>query len=158
MYNENNKQYAEEIKRQIKVREALRDQVEEKIRASKEELKRLEEIDKQDRLLDLHRKYGDDGYPDGAVLTFRYRFHKNDWSSDPCTWYRDQATAQRTGKCNNTAHLSMEYHYAMIKCKDVWYSTGPKAPKAYTWNEMCEWWERGIVSSLRRVTHTATII
>lgn len=31
------------------------------------------------------------------------------------------------------------YHYAALKVNGLWYTTGPRAPKGYTWAEMAEW-------------------
>lgn len=31
------------------------------------------------------------------------------------------------------------YNYAAIRCGNLWYTTGPRAPKGYTWDELMEW-------------------
>lgn len=40
----------------------------------------------------------------------------------------------------NGESWSKWYNYAALKCNNVWYSTGPKAPKAYTDDQMIQWW------------------
>jgi hypothetical protein len=33
-----------------------------------------------------------------------------------------------------------EYTYAVVKAGDgLWYTTGPRSPKGYTWDELIEW-------------------
>jgi hypothetical protein len=32
-----------------------------------------------------------------------------------------------------------KYHYAAIKTKDGWYTTGPRTPKAYSWQDLIAW-------------------
>lgn len=54
--------------------------------------------------------YGPDDYPDGTIIKFRKRFGNS-------TWYR----------------------YAAIKAKGLWYTTGPRSPKGYTWDELTAW-------------------
>ena len=54
--------------------------------------------------------YGPDDYPDGTIIKFRKRFGNS-------TWYR----------------------YATIKAKGLWYTTGPRSPKGYTWDELTAW-------------------
>jgi hypothetical protein len=34
-----------------------------------------------------------------------------------------------------------KYHYAFIKAGGLWNGTGPKAPKAFTWDELMDWLE-----------------
>ena len=31
------------------------------------------------------------------------------------------------------------YDYAAIKADDLWYTTGPRSPKGYTWDQLTEW-------------------
>src|SRR4051812_36954809 len=39
---------------------------------------------------------------------------------------------------------SKSYSYAAIRTDGLWYSTGPKAPKGFTWAEMVEFWVDGV--------------
>lgn len=52
---------------------------------------------------------------------------------------------------NGYAHTKA-YEYAAIKCQanGLWYTTGPSAPKAYTWEQLAEWmmFEGNIVSRI----------
>lgn len=60
--------------------------------------------------------YGPDDYPDGTIIKFRKRFGMPD-APRPNPWYR----------------------YAAIKAKGLWYTTGPRSPKGYTWDELTAW-------------------
>jgi len=62
--------------------------------------------------LEVLEQFGDDEYEEGAVIRFDYQFAEG-------------------GKM---------YAYAAIKCAGLWYSTGPKAPKAYTWEQLIDFW------------------
>lgn len=31
------------------------------------------------------------------------------------------------------------YQYAAVKAGGLWYTTGPKAPKGFTWEQLCDW-------------------
>jgi len=31
------------------------------------------------------------------------------------------------------------YTYAAVKANGLWYSTGPRAPKGFTWDQLVEW-------------------
>lgn len=64
-----------------------------------------------ERKLRLIDGFGVDSYNEGAVITFTKRFTTN----------------------------GIEYKYAAIKVHDAWYTTGPKAPKAYSWDELVTW-------------------
>jgi hypothetical protein len=56
--------------------------------------------------------YGEDNFEEGAVIRFTYIFRPH----------------------------GTEYSYAAIKCNNLWYTTGPRAPKAYTWEDLVAWW------------------
>jgi uncharacterized small protein (DUF1192 family) len=59
-------------------------------------------------------------------------------------------------KTFSDAKNATRYSYAAIKANGMWYTTGPKSPKAYTWDELTEWFDReGGVYDLRVVTKTA---
>ena len=82
-------------------------------------------VNKQLAALDaLAQKYGEDDFEDGTVLKFRYRF--------------------------NGAARATKYRYAIIKANGLWYSTGPKTERGYTWDEMIAFWERGIMTGLKQ--------
>jgi hypothetical protein len=57
-------------------------------------------------------RFGEDEFEDGTIIAWEYQFH--------------------TG--------TKVYSYAAIKCGGLWYSTGPNAPKAYSWSQMVDWW------------------
>lgn len=63
-----------------------------------------------DRVRQLDR-YGEDDWEDGVVIRFDYQFQ---------------------------GHGTV-YSYAAIKSNGLWYSTGPRAPKAYKWDELTSW-------------------
>ena len=56
------------------------------------------------------QKFGDD-QEDGAVIAFRVRFSKG----------------------------GVNYDYAALRSQGLWYTTGPKSPKGFTWQELTEW-------------------
>jgi hypothetical protein len=86
-------------------------------------------LDKLAQLDELERKYGgEDQFKPGDVITFNYRFDK-------------------TGR---------NYSYAALFVNGLWYTTGPRSPKGYTWLELVAWWERGKVSKLKVVTARKT--
>ena len=33
----------------------------------------------------------------------------------------------------------VKYRYAAIRAGGLWYTTGPKSPKGYTWDELLDW-------------------
>lgn len=33
----------------------------------------------------------------------------------------------------------IQYSYAVIKTNELWYTTGPRSPKGYTWDELVLW-------------------
>lgn len=57
-------------------------------------------------------RFGSDTFKEGDVIRFTYVFPNG----------------------------STQYKYAAIKVKGLWYSTGPRAPKAYTWDDLVSWW------------------
>lgn len=63
--------------------------------------------------LAMIESYGEDDFEDGAVLVF------------------DKVMGNQT------------YKYAAIKAVGLWYTTGPKSPKAYTWDELVSWFSEG---------------
>ena len=90
---------------------------------------------------DLEAKYGADDYKSGDVITFGYRFVDR-------FAYGDGSTSR---------NYTREYKYAAIKCNGLWYTTGPKSPKAYTWDDLIQWWDEGKLTYLKKVTKQQTI-
>lgn len=85
-----------------------------------------------ERLQDLHQHTAneldrlsmfpdDDPFEDGDVLWFEKRFTRPE--------YRPS---------------SKVYTYAAIRCEGLWYSTGPKAPKGYAWNDFVVFLGEGV--------------
>jgi hypothetical protein len=64
-----------------------------------------------EKRLRLVAAYGKDNFPVGAVIRFRKQFKPD-------------------GKL---------YAYAAIKCEDGWYTSGPRTPKGYSWDELVAW-------------------
>lgn len=60
----------------------------------------------------LQQKFGED-QEDGAVIAFKVRFSQGGTS----------------------------YDYAALRGKGLWYTTGLRSPKAYTWQELISWLE-----------------
>jgi hypothetical protein len=57
----------------------------------------------------------EDGLSVPPIIFFQKRFSDNDWPN------------------------ARVYDYAFIAANGKWYGTGPKAPKAYTWDELMDW-------------------
>lgn len=66
------------------------------------------EVEKRLKLIEA---YGEDCYPEGAVIRFKKQFAKD-------------------GK---------QYSYAAIKAEGKWYTTGYNAPKGFNWDEFVIW-------------------
>jgi hypothetical protein len=64
---------------------------------------------------DAMKALGEDEWEDGTVLFFKKRFSP-------------------TGK---------EYDYAVLKTDGLWYTTGPRSPKGYNWEELIGWMLQG---------------
>lgn len=77
----------------------------------------IRQLDELTAQLSAAETFGPDVYTDGAVITFIKQFQED----------------------------GVAYHYAMIKARGLWYSTGPKAPKAYAWEDMVVWLTSGPV-------------
>ena len=73
-------------------------------------LARQVELEVEKRLA-LIESYGDDNYSENSVIRFQKTFVKG----------------------------GTKYTYAAIKAGGLWYTTGPKSPKGYTWNEFTAW-------------------
>jgi hypothetical protein len=85
-------------------------------------------LDQAQKMRDERERFGEDDYPDQAVITFDKVFP--------------------TG--------TKVYHYAAMKkviteeesefgeATELWYTTGPKAPKGYTWDELVNWMGKGV--------------
>jgi hypothetical protein len=72
-----------------------------------------EQLDKE---LEKKAKFGEDEYEDDTVIAFEYQFHPG----------------------------GIFYSYVMIKVKGSWYTSGPRTNgKAWTWDELVDWWSRG---------------
>jgi hypothetical protein len=83
-----------------------------------EALRLKEEQAELDRKLQLVQEYGEDVYEYGAVFTFDKQF----------------------------TPTGIAYTYAVIKAYDgKWYTTGPRSPKGYTWQELAVWLVSGQV-------------
>lgn len=79
----------------------------------------LAEAERVAAKLAVLEQFGDDEYEEGCVLRFNKTF--------------------RPG--------GTDYAYAMIKCNGLWYSTGPRAPKGFTWEAMINWLTEGPVAT-----------
>lgn len=93
--------------------------------------RKRELIQKQiDHLYEEIRKldaYPEDDLPDGSIISFDKTFG---------------------------LHINV-YNYAAIKVEGLWYLTGTKSPKAYTWDELVTWFTaEGAAYNLRLVTKT----
>lgn len=89
----------------------------------------LEELNKLD---EIAKKYGDeDQFKSGDVITFDYRFNKG----------------------------GRKYKYAALFVSGQWYVTGPQiGGKPLTWDNLVEWWERGVLTNLKVITQRKRIV
>lgn len=69
-------------------------------------------IEAREREDTLEAKYGTD-QEDGTVIRFKIRFLKG----------------------------GTKYSYAAIRANGLWFTTGPRSPKGYTWAELTAWFE-----------------
>lgn len=96
--------------------------------------RRKEVIEAQMRRLEAEltrlTKYGDDLFPDGTVLKFKYRFKPSASNSSPQFVY------------------GQWYTYAAIKIKGGWYMTGVRSGRL-SWDQFVEFLSRGDVKKLR---------
>lgn len=81
------------------------------------------QIDQLEERAAAIRRFGEDIYDDGDVITFDKQFYPD----------------------------GMAYSYAAIRSNGLWYTTGPKSPKGYTWVELVNWLTDGPVPELWRV-------
>lgn len=90
-----------------------------------------------DEMRAKYDRFGHDDYPDGSVITFEKTFD------------------HYMGRPLNRP--SKPYFYAAIKDPTGrWSTTGPRAPKSYTWDELIQWMGDGVqeiyyVTKLERV-------
>lgn len=90
-----------------------------------------------DEMRAKYARFGEDDYPVGAVITFDKTF--NHYNGRPLN------------------RVSKPYFYAAIKDPTGrWSTTGPRAPKSYTWDELIQWMGDGVqeiyyVTKLERV-------
>lgn len=67
-------------------------------------------------------RFGPDEFAAGTIITFNYAFQVG----------------------------GVRYMYAILKCDNgLWYSTGPKSPKAYSWTELTRWLNFGDANNFR---------
>jgi hypothetical protein len=71
-----------------------------------------------------YERFGKDDFPDRAVIIFDKRF--------------DRYNGRELG------FWSKPYFYAAIKADGLWSTTGPRAPKSYTWDELIKWMGDGV--------------
>lgn len=55
-----------------------------------------------------------------------------DTEARPCVIHWDM-------KFNHDGICGRLFSYAAIRVGDLWYTTGPKSPKAYTWEQLAKW-------------------
>ncbi len=95
--------------------------VDARIRQRAQELLIEQEANK--RIQQLQELYGTDVYVDGDVFKFEKQFVENGPS----------------------------YLYAAIKAKGLWYTTGPKSPKGYSWIDFVLWLDSGVPAKLTQL-------
>jgi hypothetical protein len=75
------------------------------------------------KIREKYERFGEDDFPEGAVIVFDKRF--NEYAGRSIPW-------------------SKYYHYAAMKGDGRWNTTGPKSPKSYTWDELIRWMGDGV--------------
>lgn len=89
----------------------------------------------------LLKRHGED-LPDGAVIRFTKIFPARTMDAFPpvtiAQFGDDYDMAVQNAA---TVTHSAIYHYAAIRVNGLWYTTGPKAPKGFPWEELLTWLE-----------------
>jgi hypothetical protein len=83
------------------------------------------EMDRLNAQLEELDRYGDDPFEDGDVIVFHKLFVHED------------------GIWSGRTRTSKPYFYAATRANGLWYTTGPKSPKAYTWHDLRKWIDDG---------------
>jgi hypothetical protein len=91
----------------------MRIDIEARVQQVLEERQVQAEVEKRLKLIEA---YGEDNFPEGAVIRFKKQF-------------RPDSTA---------------YSYAAIKVNGQWYTSGPKSTRAYSWLELVAWLVAGV--------------
>jgi hypothetical protein len=86
----------------------------EKIASLEAQARRL--LEHAQEMRDKVERFGEDDYPDGAIISFGKIFPGG----------------------------TITYQYAAIKINNLWSTTGPRAPKSYTWDELINWMGEGV--------------
>ena len=75
-------------------------------------------------------RWGEDDFPDGAVITFTKRF--------------PGGTIDYAYAAIKTVHHNRNLTTGAGEDLHLWYTTGPKSPKGYTWEELTTWMGEGV--------------
>jgi hypothetical protein len=87
----------------------------ERIASLEEQARRL--LEHAQEMRNKVERFGEDDYPDASVIVFNKRF---------------------------TLPEGYLYQYSAIKTNNLWYTTGPKSPKGYTWDQLINWMGDGV--------------
>jgi hypothetical protein len=113
----------DKVLKQERVRD-MRIDVDARVQQVLEERQVQAEVEKR---LQLIEAYGEDNFPEGAVIRFKKQF-------------RPDSTA---------------YSYAAIKANGQWYTSGPKSTRAYSWLELVAWLVAGVpVTNIEKMIPT----
>lgn len=81
--------------------------------------------------------------PEGSVIRFAKAFPSRQMEAFPPVEIThgmanedEFATAMRNAQ---SVTMGAVFHYAAIRVNDLWYTTGPKAPKGYSWEQLLAW-------------------
>ena len=66
--------------------------------------------------IEKRERFPEDNFKEGTVIKYRKRFTPG----------------------------GINYRYAAIKVNGLWFTTGPRSPKGYTWDELTEWMDDGV--------------
>jgi hypothetical protein len=106
---------------------------------------RLEQLEQE--LVELSR-FPDDNFPEGAVIKFDKVFS---------SW--EEARAYPSYEQFRTLYdAHRAYNYAAIKVNGLWYTTGPKSPKGYNWDDLTEWMGNGVRKIVVMQPHSSIIL
>ena len=86
-------------------------------------------LDEAQKMRDERERFGEDDFPDGAVITFGKVF--------------PGGTREYQYAAMKTIHLEDKYGDNQLPL-GLWYTTGPKSPKGYTWDELVNWMGKGV--------------
>jgi hypothetical protein len=118
---------------------------------------RLEQLEQE--LVELSR-FPDDNFPEGTVIKFDKVFGSWEEAGQiPRAYpsYEQIPNVYVVGVQYGVGRHRV-YNYAAIKVNGLWYTTGPKSPKGYDWDDLTEWMGNGVREIIVMQPHSSIIL